>query len=184
MTDLAPSGPRRPRRPSALELVVLIAVTAGLLAAGVPAFVRTVRTSMLAEVPHQLARIGRAAAAYYEREHPSADGPQSRCLPPTAGPVPERPSANPVDVDPQADEAIGAATWRALGFRFDAPIRFRYGLRVEPSGCGLEGRSLATAYAEGDLDGDGSLSRFERVWDGRDGRLIAAGVLHERDRTE
>ena len=67
------------------------------------------------------------------------------------------------------------------------PIRYRYTLLPVVTGCG-KARELpapaVTFRAEGDLDGDGVLSRFERTAVHQDGVLAPGQVVVVRDRVE
>ena len=49
--------------------------------------------------------------------------------------------------------------WQDLSFSIDEPSYYRYGYKVS---CETGEESTFTAYAEGDLNGDGVLSKFER----------------------
>jgi hypothetical protein len=164
----------------------------------------------MAEAPEQLQRIYAATAAYYatpqlvappppvpargaagpraqaaERPAPST---HSRCLPAAAGPTPEKASQAPVSVDFSDAETPGSATWRAIDYAPQSPIRYRYTLAPEHSGCELGASDPDTpalrVRAEGDLDGDGVLSRFERTANIVDGNLVLDPLLIVRDRVE
>jgi hypothetical protein len=154
----------------------------------VPTFVGHMRTSKVSEASEELAALHDAAAAYYAARHDTQAGRKNRCLPPAAGPAPAEPSVDAVAYAFDADDTPGAATWRALGFQPDRPIRYRYTFVPAASGCGLdapEDGPLLTLRAEGDLDGDGKRSLFEReatVAD--DGTLVPIGVLYMLDRVE
>jgi hypothetical protein len=170
-----------------VEAALLVCLLGVVLSVGVPAFVRGLRTSKTAEAPEELGRMFGAVAAYYETPQPTEAGKRLGCLPDAAGPAPEQPSVEPVEVRFAAPETPGAATWRALGYTPARAIRYRYSLRPGYSGCGLPaaGRRDALAItlrAEGDLDSDGVLSRFERKAVVRDGRLVLDPLLivHER----
>ena len=67
-------------------------------------------------------------------------------------------------------------------------MRFTYTFEPTASGCGLrspEGTYLLTIRAEGDLDGDGERSVFERRARATDdGELVPSDVLYIRDRVE
>jgi len=93
-----------------------------------------------------------------------------------------------VVVDFGADETPGSATWSALGFLPAGPLRFAYAFHPVGAGCGLEvreGETLFTVTADGDLDGDGQRSHFERraTLDAT-GQVVPLGVLQVRDRVE
>jgi Tfp pilus assembly protein FimT len=93
---------RRSRSTSGLtlvEAVLLVSLLGVVLAVGVPAFVRGLRTSKAAEAPDELQRMFAAVAAYYEAPQPTPDGKRIHCVPEPAGPTPEQPSVEPVEVN-------------------------------------------------------------------------------------
>jgi hypothetical protein len=98
------------------------------------------------------------------------------------------PSEDPVDVEFTVDTAAGGETWAALGFAPDRPLRYRYTFLPVKEGCNLEsenGRPILVLRAEGDLDGDGKLSLFERrAISTEDGELVPTGVLRVQSRVE
>lgn len=167
-----------------------VAVTGLLLAVFVPVFLREVRTSKVSEASNVLAELHRRAAAYYAARHdyPGASTPHTRCLPPAAGPTPEMPSEDPVEVDFTSESVPGHETWAALDFSPDRPLRYRYTFLPVKEGCNLEsenGRPILTLRAEGDLDGDGKLSLFERrSVTTAEGALVPHGVLRIQNRIE
>jgi type II secretory pathway pseudopilin PulG len=171
-----------------LEAAVLFAVIGGMLAAFLPVFFREIRTSKTAEASQNLERLHERAAAYYDASHMSEEGRLvRRCLPDTAGPAPELPSKKPVFVDFAAEETPGHVTFGVLGFQPEA-VRYRYTIVSHRTGCDLEplgkGPDLEL-IAEGDLDGDGTLSTFVRgaIID-PDGKLVPYGPLRTRARIE
>ena len=172
-----------------VEVVLLISLLGVVLAVGVPAFVRGLRTSKAAEAPDELQRMFATVAAYYGTPQPTPDGKRVHCLPDPAGPTPEKPSVDPVEVQFTAPEMPGAVTWRALGYSPAGPVRYRYSLLPSKPGCGLappnpRNPTLLTLRAEGDLDGDGVLSRFERSVALRDGDLVLEPLLVVQERVE
>jgi hypothetical protein len=180
-------SPRRARAGlSVVEVTLLISVVAVVLAASAPAFLRALQLSKVAEAPHQLARLQDRAAAYYATPHPTEAGLRIGCLPEPAGPAPAEPSETPVLVQLTAPETPGAATWQALGFEPDAPIRFRYSVLPSAPGCDNTARTMSTLAlrAEADLDNDGTLSLFERTLIVVDGELRADPLLFVQDRIE
>lgn len=158
------------------------------LAVAVPTFVQTIETSKAAEASHQLASLYRGSAAYYAVARPTTGPKLAYCLPSAAGPAPLVASVAPVQVDFAAEDTPGSATWRALEFAPHMPLRYRYTYLPHGAACLAEEPlqpATLTLRAEGDLDGDGILSRFERRV-----RLRAYGVLepenmlHITDRIE
>jgi type II secretory pathway pseudopilin PulG len=172
---------------STVEVATLVSVVGTLLAVALPTLGRAVRPSKLTEASEQLEALYGAVAAYYATPRPAANGGSAHCLPAPAGPTPEMPSLSPSRTDFSAQSAQGASTWKDLGFTPSVPLRFRYSFVPAAWGCTQnvsEGRVLVLR-AEGDLDGDGLYSSFERH-----ARVLAAGklqpdpVLHVQDRIE
>ena len=173
---------------SLLETAALVSLSAIVLAALVPTFVRKLRLSKVAEATGELAELQRRASAYYSRYHRMPGGQRERgCVPGPAGPAPARPSEEPVEADFTAEDTPGHATWEALGYTPDGAIRYRYSLVTSHAGCAPrepEPEVLMTLRAEGDLDGDGVLSTLERD-SGPDGEeLVPVGVLRATRRIE
>lgn len=171
-----------------LEVALLISVAGVALAVTVPTFLRAVRTSKIAEASENLERLLHGATSYYESSHDGGDGLRVQCLPETAGPAPVVPSVRPVDMDFRDPATPGAATWQALAFAPEHPVRYRYTFSTSHTGCMVApaARSLLfIARAEGDLDGDQKLSRFERrVLATGDGALAADPLLVVDERIE
>jgi prepilin-type N-terminal cleavage/methylation domain-containing protein len=173
---------------SLLEMVTAVSVVGMLLAIALPTLGRTIRVSKVSEASEQLERLYQAAAAYYAEPRDVGDTRMAHCLPAPAGPTPEAPSASPVAVDFAHASAASAATWTALQFAPEQPLRYRYSYLPGVSGCALtmpSGASTLVLRAEGDLDGDGTYSRFERraqIQAGGD--LLAEPVLHIENRME
>lgn len=172
-----------------VEAAAAVCIAGILLAVFIPTFLRELRTSKTSEAVEHLELLYQRSAAYFAERRPVEDGPtQTRCLPPMAGPTPRAPSQEPVEVDFADEEAPGYATWNALGFAPEEPIRFTYTYEPTSSGCGLrspEGTYLLTIRAEGDLDGDGERSIFERRARANDeGVLVPSDVLYVRDPVE
>jgi hypothetical protein len=128
--------------------------------------------------------MSKRTAAYYAT---AWEDDRVQCLPPGAGPTPAAPGVDPVEVDFSSEEAVGRDTWVALGFQPERPIRYRYQYAPDRDGCDLGRSEPATSItfrAEGDLDGDGVLSTFEReATIGRNG-FEPAAALHVDKRTE
>ena len=171
-----------------LEAALVLSVTGMVLAVAVPTFVQSLETSKAAEASQQLATLFQNSAAYFAVARPTSDGKTAYCLPAVAGPAPLLPSPSPVVVDFGAPDTPGADTWRALEFSPKVPLRYRYTFLPRGPAC-MVGEPFPvptlTLRAEGDLDGDGTFSRFERR-----ARLRALGVmdgermLHIADRIE
>jgi len=163
-----------------LEAALLACIVAVGLAMFVPTFLNRVRANKINEAAEVLRELSDRAAAYYAT---SWAGGLRNCLPERAGPTPEAPSVEPVVVDFHALEEPGHQTWVALGFQPDRPIRYSYQYTPDRAGCDLLGTGV-WFRAEGDLDGDGVRSIFERrSYLGSDG-LKPDGILHIHQRVE
>lgn len=171
-----------------LEVCTVICIAGVIVAAFVPTFARHLRTSKLAEAAEVLEEMQRVSAVYFATRHDVDGHSHDHCLPSAAGPAPAATSTSAVDVDFSAAETPGAPTWTALGFHPDRPLRYRYTFAPSRSGCDLapDGSAPFVVFrAEGDLDGDGSRSTFERNAgvDG-DGNLVPRDILFVRNRVE
>lgn len=158
------------------------------LAAFVPAFLRELRLSKVAEASRELGRMHESAAAYFAAPHAIEGEMLHRCLPVAAGPFPAEPTVDAHEAD-FAGTDLARTGFVAMGFTIEDPVRFSYSMIPTVSGCDLhspEGTYLVTYRAEGDLDGDGERSLFERRDHALEGEdvLEPIGILYIRDRTE
>ncbi len=129
-----------------IESVVLLSVVGSVLAVFVPAFVRDLRASRLAEPLDGLSQIARNATAIATTEG---------AYPASVGLTPEQvPEGQSVD-DPEG--TWEHPTWRALDFGFDRSHHFSFAFDSENQRGGM---AEFTARAHGDLDGDGVFSTF------------------------
>lgn len=175
---------RSERGLSLIEVGLLLCLVGVVLAVAVPTFGRQVRTSKVSEAAEQLEALHQVTASYFG----ATWGDQTDCLPPRAGPSPPLPAQSALVVDFDDPAMDGFETWAALGFQPTIPIRFRYTFLPHAGGCGLtasESHPLVVLRAEGDLDGDGVLSLFERTAQPTaDAGLVPTGVLHVLRRTD
>jgi hypothetical protein len=171
-----------------LQAAVAVCIAGSLLAAFIPTFVRELRLSKVAEASRELERMHLSASAYFATPHVVDGVTMHRCLPDPAGPTPFEPRADAREEDFGAD-GLDHDGWRALGYEPDGPVRYSYSFTPASTGCDLrspDGTYLATYRAEGDLDGDGERSFFERrdrALEDED-LLEPTGILYVRDRTE
>lgn len=171
-----------------LQAAVATCLIGCLLAAFVPAFLRELRLSKVAEASRELERMHLGAAAYFAAPHDTEAETLHRCLPVAAGPFPTEPTQDARLLDFEGTD-LSRAGFTAIGFTIEEPVRFAYSMTPTVSGCDLhspEGTYLVTYRAEGDLDGDGERSLFERRDRALDGEdvLEPVGILYVRDRTE
>jgi hypothetical protein len=171
-----------------LETAALISLVGILLAAFAPTFLRHLRMSKMTEAVETLDALHRGMAAYYADERVLGDGKRARgCLPPSVGPFPDKPSADPQLVNFDAPETD--PVWRALGMTGEQPLRFSYRVTVAQPGCGPRSDPSAPAVvlqAHGDLDGDGVFSNLERAanFSQDQAKLESVGPLHMQQRVE
>jgi hypothetical protein len=169
---------------SLVEVALLLCIGAVILAVFVPTFLDRVRTNKISEAAEFLEEMHARAAAYYGA---AWDDGKRLCLPPSAGPTPASPSAELIEVDFLAEDQAGHASWAALGFQPDRSLRYSYSYRPSADGCELgsgEQPSSVLFRAEGDLDGDGVLSTFERRASIDAEGLKPEGPLHVHRRVE
>lgn len=155
---------RRPRGFSAIELMNFFALAAVLTAIGMWVLARYVRHNKTTEAKESVVRLASGAAEFYNRSdatQPTGATPQAvhamRHFPPSSRTaVPE----DPLSVRGKKYQSNGAdwatSPWRDLGFSIVQPQCYQYSF--EASGAGSVAR--ATVHAEGDLDGDGTRSRY------------------------
>ncbi|MFH1463595.1 MAG: prepilin-type N-terminal cleavage/methylation domain-containing protein [Pseudomonadota bacterium] len=133
-----------------LELSCVIAIIAFICAASIPVYEVLVYRAQADE-----ARTVLRAIAHAELRHYRDRGTFLACDP--GGEVPRPTGAFPAE----------APCWRALGFQLVGEVRYRYAVA-------LDGDSFV-ATAEGDLDRDGSTSRFSLH--GRDMQIFVEDEL-------
>jgi len=169
---------------SLIEVALLLCLTGIVLAVFVPTFLRRVRTNKISEASELLQEMSDRTAAYYAT---SWDGGRRYCLPPGAGPTPGAPTVDLAEVDFLEPDQTGHATWEALGFQPARLVRYSYSYNPSRVGCDLIGSDepgSVSFRAEGDLDGDGVRSTFERQATLEGDGLKPSGTLHVHQRIE
>jgi Tfp pilus assembly protein PilE len=149
---------------SAIELVNFFALAAVLTAIGMYALARYVRHNKTTEAKESVSRLAIRAADFYNKSdatQPSGASPKAihamRHFPPSSrNAVPEE----PISVRGKKYQSNGmdwaATPWRDLGFSIVQPQCYQYSF--ESSGSGATAK--AQVVAVGDLDGDGTRSRY------------------------
>lgn len=127
-----------------IELSFVLAMIGVLSALAVPIY-----DSVLKRVRASEARANLPAIAHAEMQHYRDQGRYLDC--PAFGPVPQGASTFP----------SGEACWKELGISISGEVRYRYGVIVEEQSFRV--------VAEGDLDRDGTASRF--TFHGIDGSI-------------
>ena len=130
-----------------LELAIAVSVLGCAIAAMVPACVRAIHTARTAEAVDELDRILVAAIRVRNEAplRPLASTPTTPAL------VPRGTTSS----DPPG--TWDHPTWKAIEFSLEDPHWYSYRLEIDPDPA-----TPLRAVANGDLDGDGVLSTFER----------------------
>lgn len=119
-----------------------------MLAVVIPNFVRNVNASYVSEATSGVSSLATRAAALVEASQATSALPDGAPLTPATVPRGTR------TLDPPG--AWDHPTWRALEFSFDAPHAYSFAFDADKT----PERAKWTARSEGDLDGDGTLSRL------------------------
>jgi len=87
--------------------------------------------------------------------------------------------------DPTKDFHAGDTVtgWKCLGFALDAPQYYMYGYTATVDAAVADNNKFSTT-AQGDLNGDGNLSTFERAGLVRAGELVLSPAVKETDADE
>ena len=144
---------------SRLETLIVVSLVASVFAIMVPQFFANLRTNKLDEPVEHLNELFELVREHYEDRG-------KRCLPAEAGPTPFALTDVLRTVDFYEAKHMGAPTWETLQFNPSSKIRFQYSYQPSHVGCQLKvssGSVLFKVLAEGDLDGDGKKSRYERL---------------------
>jgi len=140
--------------------MIVVAILGILAALGIPVFRQFVLRSKAAEASTNLNSMFKSAASYYTQERASQGqtaGLHTGCTVSDVGPLPSNPG-------PQKLAFENSPEFRALGFSIADYVYFGYGIARElPGDCdGVPNNpNVYTLFANGDLDGDGTMSVFE-----------------------
>jgi type IV pilus assembly protein PilA len=142
-----------------IELMIVVAIIGILAAVAIPAYVKYVYRSKTVEATMNLRTMYDGAVAYYVGEHSDTGGNVlMKQFPNNAGPTPlVIPGANkhvPVSGEFKTPE------WAALDFSVSDPYQYQYSFTLV-SGGGTPTPFVALT-AQGDLDGDGIYSTYQR----------------------
>ncbi|HET8936445.1 MAG TPA: prepilin-type N-terminal cleavage/methylation domain-containing protein [Polyangiales bacterium] len=142
-----------------IELMIVVAILGILAALAIPAFIGYVRRSKTSEATGNLNSLFKSAAAYMaaERTTQGMTATTSTYCVVGADAINPTPTANKQKYTPQTNA-------QSLGFSIADFVYFGYGI-ANPTGaqCSVKANNDAvyTFYANGDLDGDSTLSTFE-----------------------
>jgi type IV pilus assembly protein PilA len=132
-----------------VELMIVVVILGILAAVAIPAFSRYVKRSKTSEASASIQSMYRLQLAYYENT-------QERTSTTTFATCAALPSAPPTASKYPANVVLwtGSSDWNSLGFVIDRPHYYQYSTQGANTGM--------TARAVGDIDGDTTLSTFQR----------------------
>jgi len=129
-----------------------------LAALAIPAFIGYVRRSKTSEATGNVNSIFKAAASYMSVERTTRGMSASTASYCAVG----NEALNPTTPSKDKQRYLPATDAQSLGFSVADYVYYGYGFTSSGAGCGkLANTSVYTFFAEGDLDSDGTGSRFE-----------------------
>jgi type IV pilus assembly protein PilA len=143
-----------------IELMIVVAILGILAALAIPAFIGYVRRSKTSEATGNVNAMFKSAASYLSVERTTQGitaGTSSSCIVGSEALAPATPNASKQRYSPGVNA-------QALGFSIADFVYYGYGFdsRVPAGACGqVASTTMYTFFAEGDLDGDTTKSRFE-----------------------
>jgi prepilin-type N-terminal cleavage/methylation domain-containing protein len=142
-----------------VELMIVVVILGILAAIAIPAFIKYVRNSKTSEAKENLAYIFRESTTYFAGERVTRGIGGGTITPQFPITEVRTPPAVPQGVRVTTTSWNTSNTWNALKFSVADPHYYSYTY----TSTGTRTTAQFTARAEGDLDGDTSLSTFERV---------------------
>jgi type IV pilus assembly protein PilA len=137
-----------------VELMIVVAIIGVLAAVAIPAFIKYLRRSKSVEALSSIAKIYTAESTYFSQDRADRNGLSlAKAFRGTAVSL----------TTPNSTKQVGSWTtadgWNDLGFSIDSPGYYQYQVTSVATGT----LASFTADAFGDLDGDTTISTFERV---------------------
>ncbi len=179
-----PPSRRRSRAVTLVDVMNLVVVAAGVSAIGMYGTARYIRYTRTTEAVAEVNALGKAAAEYYDKSDANQPAGATveakramRHFPPSSkASVP----ADPLDVRGKRYQSTSAdwagSPWKELGFSVAQPQSYAY--RFTSEGIGFQAQ--AKAYAEGDLNGNGTRSLFwVPVAPGSDAHALVGNLVKE-----
>ena len=149
-----------------IELMIVVAIIGILAAIAIPAFIKYVKQSKTSEAGLNLKTMGDGAASYYQVDHYTTAGlpVADKQFPTPDGALgtttfTRHPTAVPDGTKAAQDlTAWAAEPWKSLKFSISKAHYYRYSYNSTNSTAGPDNFS---SFAEGDLDGDETTSKFK-----------------------
>ncbi|MBH24086.1 MAG: fimbiral protein pilA [Myxococcales bacterium] len=154
-----------------IELMIVVAIIGILAAIAIPAFIKYLKQTKTSEAGLNLKTLADGAASYYQSEHLDTEGN------PVQTQFPSNDYLNTsVDLESPAGVPDGTKVkipdsewtepaWKGLKFKITKPVYYRYS--YQPTNTTTDVQATFSSYAEGDLDGDETTSKFI-VWGAAD----------------
>ncbi len=149
--------------------MIVVAIIGVLAAVAIPAFINYFKRSKTSEVPSNLKALFTGADTYYQAEHWTRGAPAVGAA--SAASSHCEVAAATTDTAPDDNKHIlnwttesGTKSWAALNFEIADPIYYQYAVVGGDGVCSGHSASNTSVYtfrANGDLDGDSTLSTFE-----------------------
>jgi prepilin-type N-terminal cleavage/methylation domain-containing protein len=159
-----------------VELMIAVAIVSILASIAMPSLVRYARRAKTVEATMNIRRMYDGAVAYYLGEHADKTGAnQNQRFPNSAGPTPTAGIPKGVKKLTPADE-WRTPEWSALDFAVSDPQYYQYAfLNV---GGGVGAKALGIVQAQGDLNGNGVPSTFQRFCQGEINGVMGGSGLY------
>ena len=158
-----------------IELMIVVSILGMLSVVAVPSFVRYMRVAKTAETSLMLSKITRGSIAYYSKSWHNEDGTPQKCQFPGMGIGSAAPSASGTfccsDGEPDGkcepnETAWNEPVWRALLFKIADKHYYTYEYISGALGPYQGNNASAVIIARGDLDCDGTTSKFMQMIQG------------------
>jgi prepilin-type N-terminal cleavage/methylation domain-containing protein len=159
-----------------VELMIAVAIVSLLSSIALPSLVRYTRRAKTVEATLNLRRMYDGAVAYYLGDHADKSGAnQNQRFPNSAGPTPAAGIPRGTKKLTPPDE-WRTPEWSALDFAVSDPQYYQYSfLNV---GQGVGANAMGIVQAQGDLNGNGVPSTFQRVCMGEINGVMGGSAIY------